>query len=118
MRAADHLPIGQQADGGGRALGLGELAELDAQIGVARDGGGFVEVGLAQAVVQLVKGERIYVAVEGDGFVVNVRVDGVLGAGRGGRLSAVSAGAVQGVPAAPRGVRMKRSQRQRQLLTR
>lgn len=57
MRAADHLAVSQQAHGGGWALRLGKFAELDAKIGVARDGGGFVEVGLAEAVVQLVKGK-------------------------------------------------------------
>lgn len=67
--------------------------------------------------MQLVKGDSICVAVERDGLIVDVRVNGVLGAGRGGGLGAVAAGAVQRVPAAPGGVRMKCSQRQRQLLT-
>lgn len=48
--------------------------------------------------------------------VLTVCVYGVLGAGRGGGLSAVAAGTVQRVPAAPRGVRIQRTQRQRQLI--
>lgn len=43
-------------------------------------------------------------------------VYGVLRAGRGGGLGAVAAGTVQRVPAAPRGVRIQRAQRQRQLI--
>lgn len=35
---------------------------------------------------------------------LTVAVDGVLGAGRGGGLGAVTTGTVQRVPAAPRGV--------------
>ena len=45
-----------------------------------------------------------------------MRVDGVLGAGRGGGLGAVAAGAVQRIPAAPRGLGIQRAQRQRQLI--
>lgn len=48
--------------------------------------------------------------------VLTVCVYGVLGAGRGGGLRAVAAGTVQRVPAAPRGVRIQRTQRQRQLI--
>lgn len=47
---------------------------------------------------------------------LTVRVDGVLRAGRRGGLRAVTAGAVQRVPAAPRGVGVQRSQRQGQLI--
>lgn len=43
-------------------------------------------------------------------------VYGVLGAGRGGGLRAVAAGAVQRVPASPGGVRIQRTQRERQLV--
>lgn len=43
-------------------------------------------------------------------------VYGVLGAGRGGGLRAVAAGAVQGVPASPGGVRIQRTQRECQLV--
>lgn len=41
---------------------------------------------------------------------------GVLGAGGGGGLGAVAAGAVERVPASPWGVRIQRTQRQRQLV--
>lgn len=47
---------------------------------------------------------------------LTVCVYGVLGAGRGGGLRAVAAGAVQRVPASPGGVRIQRTQRERQLV--
>lgn len=47
---------------------------------------------------------------------LTVCVYGVLGAGRGGGLRAVAAGAVQRVPASPGGVRIQRTQRERQLI--
>lgn len=43
-------------------------------------------------------------------------VDGVLGAGRGGGLRAVAAGAVQRVSAPPGGVGIQHTQRERQLI--
>ncbi len=48
--------------------------------------------------------------------ILTVCVYGVLRAGRGGGLGAVATGTVQRVPAAPRGVRIQRTQRQRQLI--
>lgn len=56
------------------------------------------------------------VAPESSDRWLTVCVDGVLRAGRGGGLGAVPAGTVKGVPAAPRGVRIQRTQRQRQLI--
>lgn len=46
---------------------------------------------------------------------LTVCVYGVLGAGRGGGLRAVAAGAVQRVPASPGGIRIQRTQGERQL---
>lgn len=47
---------------------------------------------------------------------LTVCVYGVLGAGRGGGLRAVAAGAVQRVSAPPGGVGIQRTQRERQLI--
>lgn len=69
-RAARQLRLGQQADGGGGPLGLGQLPELEAQVGVPRDGGGFVKMA---AVGEVVEGHRVHVSVERDGLVVNWR---------------------------------------------
>lgn len=70
-RPAHQLRLGQQADGGGGTLGLGELPVLEAEVRVARDGGGLVEVRLVGAVGEVVQRDGVAVAVEGDGLVVH-----------------------------------------------
>lgn len=60
--------LGQQADGGGGPLGLGKLPELKTQVGVPRDGGGFVKTG---AMREVMEGHRVHISMERDGLIVS-----------------------------------------------
>lgn len=72
-RSASQFGLGQQADGGGGPLGLGKLSELETEVGVPWDGGGFVKTAVVSEVME---GHRVHISMKRDGLIVNWRERG------------------------------------------